>query len=100
VVRWTPYEVVVRLSQLTIAEWVRFDGQAASQGVDPLKLPFDRLLNYIYTQARRNADSEDREQFDILLASPLPGSAQKRVVTDTELEREGDDFMNFMQAVT
>jgi hypothetical protein len=100
VVRWTPYEVVVRLCQLTIQEWVRFDGQAARSGLDPLKLPFDRLLNYIYTEATRNADSEDREQFDILLASPLPGATQKRVVTETELAREGDDFMNFMQAVT
>jgi hypothetical protein len=100
VVRWTPYEAVVRLCQLAITQWVWFDGEAAGKGVDPLKLPFDRLLNYIYTQATRNADSEDREQFDILLSSPLPGSTQKRVVTETELAREGDDFMNFMQAVT
>jgi hypothetical protein len=100
VVQRAPYEVVVRLCQLTITQWVRFDGEAARQGVDPIKLPFDRLLNYIYTEATRNADSEDREQFDILLAAPLAGITATRVVTETELEREGDDFMNFMQAVT
>lgn len=42
-------------------EWPRFDGWLASQGIDPLELPTDRLLNLIYHYLVRDGDRGSKE---------------------------------------
>jgi hypothetical protein len=58
----------------------------------------DRFCNYVY--AWSVARVEDRAEFDIQMLAPLPGQAQRVKPTEAEMEREGDEFMSFMSAVT
>jgi len=45
------------------------------EGVDPMELPLDRLLNFVYFWATEEATEEDRRKFDAQVFRPLPGKA-------------------------
>lgn len=53
--------------------WVRIDGQMARQGVDPMELPFDRLLSVIYVYLIGESDEDQIQKFDLKLFRPPPG---------------------------
>ena len=92
---WTPYEVVVRLIFTVAEHWTAFDGQAALKGVDPLELPFDRLLNAIYAWLGERV--KDHDQFEYQLTRPIPGRVVE--VTEEMMDEEGRDFMAFAGAL-
>lgn len=65
-----------RLLNLAKRDWASFDGQAASQGFDPLELPADRMLNLIYWWFTHDAaDQADVDRFDRQLWRPPAGTA-------------------------
>lgn len=77
-----------RLLQLAEQHWVTIDGEAAMRGVDPLELPFDRLLNIVYHVATREGTPDDVRKFDIRLWVPPPGVAPTRGPWSAEAEAD------------
>lgn len=51
--------------------WAAFDGLCASQGFDPLEMPWDRFLNLSYWFLTRNGDEESIAKFDRWLWVPF-----------------------------
>lgn len=64
-----------RLVYLAGQHWPVIDGMLASQGVDPLSLPWDRFLNTIYWWATRDATSQAVAKFEAQLWRPPPNEA-------------------------
>lgn len=58
-----------------------------------------KFLNVIYRWALQRIDPEKREQWEFDLDAPLPWEKADRAPTQEQLEREGQDFLNFMQQV-
>lgn len=54
-----------------------FDGWAASHGVDPPELPWDRFLNLIYHFAVRNATKEKKQEFDQAISRVVSSDRMK-----------------------
>ena len=67
---WPPYWTAGRLVGSVRADWPAFDGWAASRGIDPLDLPFDRLCNLAYAYLVRHADARQRRDIDSRLDRP------------------------------
>lgn len=66
--------MTARLVRLVDDNFATFDGWAASSGIDPVDLPFDRLLNLAYWWATRNAEDENAiRKFDARLWQPPRG---------------------------
>jgi hypothetical protein len=66
--------------------------------VNLLRLPIQRFLNIVYTWAVKRIDPEKREQWEFDLDAPLPWSANQEP-SQEQLDREGMDFLNFMNQV-
>lgn len=49
------------------------DGNAAEQGLDPLSLPFDRFLSWVYSWFVQRLDDKGRRAFDLALSLPMDG---------------------------
>lgn len=65
-----------RLIAIARKHWATFDGLLASQGLDPMFIPIDRMLNVVYWWATRNATEEaDIDKFDRHLWMPPKGVA-------------------------
>lgn len=67
-----------KLLALAEEHWVTIDGEAALRGVDPIALPFDRLLNAVYHFAIRDATPDNVRKFDMRLWVPPPGVVPTR----------------------
>jgi hypothetical protein len=68
--------VTSRLLSLAKQNWAAFDGEWASQNLDPLDLPIDRFLSLVYWWMVRNAEDEKAiKSFDTRLWRPPPGEA-------------------------
>lgn len=52
-------------------DWVSFDGWCASNGVDPLDMPADRVCHLYRYLLERNADEDTREQIARALEPPV-----------------------------
>jgi len=60
-----------------------------------MTLRIDRFFNYVYSWCISRV--EDRREFEMMLAEPLPGRTPRgRAPSPAELETEGSDFMAFM----
>ena len=66
-----PYPVVVRLYYIAGRHWPYLD--AAYPGVDLVRLPCNRFLNYVYVWLMERTKEEDRERVDYELNKPIPG---------------------------
>lgn len=72
--------------------WPTFDGFLASQGVETLALPLDRLLNLTYWWLTRAADRSTPQgqqalrKFDALIWRPPPGEAPETGPWSAEAE--------------
>ncbi len=49
------------------------DGEAVTQGFDPLDLPVDRFLNWVWHTITKGMDDKARRSFEIEVYRPLPG---------------------------
>lgn len=49
------------------------DGAAAERGFDPLELPIDRFLSWVYSWVVSRLSDKDRRRFDMELARPAHG---------------------------
>lgn len=87
-----------RLLAMASGQWDTFDGWTAAQGVDPLALPFDRLLSLIYFWATKDGDPEQVERFYIRLWRPPPGETPTKGPWTAEAEM--DAFRAFKAQVT
>lgn len=65
-VRRTPYPVATVLTALVTEDqnWGAFDGWCASQGFNPIELPWRRFLNLVYYWATRGKDQKQLDQFN------------------------------------
>jgi hypothetical protein len=94
-----PYTVAVRLLYVAAGDWAAFDGELASRGVRPIRLPFRTLLNLIYSRIIRNADEDKggRTRIDAELMEPLPGfvprEKQRQQIEADAAEQEMALFM-------
>lgn len=89
----SPYQAVLRLYAIAGERWPELD--ASYPAVDLLKLPIHQFLNYVYAWCVERLDPEKREEWEMGLADPLPG----REPSPAQIEREGEDFMNFMSTM-
>lgn len=65
------------------SQWPTLDGWAASKGVDPLTLPFDRFLNLVYFWATEDAEEREKDKFDVKLYKPDERAIKtKKAATD------------------
>lgn len=82
-----PYRAGAHLIGLAASDWRVLDGEAALQGINPLRLPPHRFFNYLYVYFTRHLTPEQREQFDTSLLQPLPNEkVRERVAPFTEEE--------------
>lgn len=87
-----PYTECLRLIAIAQSNWGIIDGWCASQGINPLDLPFRRFLNLIYFRAvtaAGNGGEEEVAKFEAWLESPIPG----REVSGRVIEDEMAQFM-------
>ena len=64
-----------RLLRLAQVNWAKIDGMMASQGLDPLELPADRMMNLIYWWATKDAyDQQELNRFERQLWRPPLGA--------------------------
>lgn len=91
----TPYEVALRLYAIAAERWAEVD--PSYPGVDLLRLPVHRFLNYVYAWCVARIDPEKLEQWHWELNQPLPG--RERVITDAQAEEEGQGFMDLMMGM-
>lgn len=88
----TPYQIALRLYAIAAERWAEID--AAYSGVDILRLPIHRFLNYVYAWCVERINPEKLEQWQWELEQPLPG--QEKKPTEGQTEDEGQGFMDFM----
>ena len=95
-----PYPVIARLYAIAAERWAELD--AAYPGVDLLRLPCHRFLNYVWTWCLLRIPGDKMEQFVHEMNAPLPGSrgSGKPQASQAQLDEEGQDFLNFMQLHT
>jgi hypothetical protein len=89
-----PFAVVVHLYAIAEDRWAEID--AAYPSINVIRLAPHRFLNFVYAWAVARVDPEKREEFDMLLDTPVPG--QERQVSETTREAEGAAFMALMSA--
>jgi hypothetical protein len=64
----------MRLIGIAENNWERLDGEMAAKGMDPMVLPFDRFLNWVYSFAvNQFSDVSDLDRFEMRLNLPMPG---------------------------
>lgn len=51
-----------------LVRWSQFDAWCAERNIDPIALPYHRLLNLAYRAATSERDPEQRQEFDQMLA--------------------------------
>lgn len=79
--------MTLRLLSYAEDHWVAIDGWSVTNGgMDPLDLPIDRFLNFIYWFIVRDGDPEEIEKFDIRLWRPPPGEVPDRGPWSAESE--------------
>lgn len=49
------------------------DSEALRQGFDPMEIPIDRCLNWVYDTYTQNLDESARNRFEIEVWRPNPG---------------------------
>jgi hypothetical protein len=91
-----PYYVAARLTRLAAQRWAQIDGGAVRQAVDPLRLRWDRFLNYVYSWVMELV--EDPKAFDADLNEPPLIEGRRDVSAPATLAAEEDSFMSFMSA--
>ena len=86
---WPPYWQAARIAALALANWSAFDGACALRGVDPLRLPADRLCNafLVWLEERTPATEEGqmrwRQVVEYVNAPPArPPAARSRAEAD------------------
>lgn len=88
-----PYPRAVRLYTILEIHWSSIDG--ANPTLDLLSLHPQKLLNIVRWWGLERIEPDKREQWEFDLDSPLPWETD-REPSPEQLEREGQDFMNFM----
>lgn len=64
-----------------------------------MTMSVNRLLNYVYYWTIERV--KDKTEFDMWLATPLPGSVSRaQTPSRADLESEGSEFMAFMGQMT
>lgn len=90
-----PYPVALRLYAIAEERWAEIDSDYP--GVDLVRLPGHRFLNYVYGWAVKRIDPEKREEWDAMLEAPIPGLSTEP--SEAQIEAEGQSFMALMAAV-
>jgi hypothetical protein len=82
------------------ANWERIDGGAAGRGVDPLRLRFDRFLNFVWTWAIERVEDPERWTANMTMPPPSmgPQDAPRRRPSEAEQQVEGESFESFFGA--
>lgn len=91
-----PYAVAIRLYGVAAEHWPELD--AAFAAVDLIQLPAHRFLNCVRAWCLDRIEPEKREEWLAMLEMPLPWRPDAEPSQET-LEREGQDFMNFMASM-
>lgn len=68
------------------------DGAAAAAGFDPLTLPPDRFLNWVYQWAMSRLDARGARSFEMALSRPEPGEESPEW-SDEALAAEWDSMI-------
>jgi hypothetical protein len=89
---WPPYQVALRLYFIASEHWAVIDGE--NPGIDLIKLPAYRFLNFIYAWSLNRIEPDRREEWIHMLNAPLSGSESEP--SEYEVEAEGDMFMAAM----
>lgn len=88
-----PYWVAERLIHSAAVDWHAFTAHCGA--VDPVKLPLDRFLSFVYAWRIRNGDKEGIEKYNKMLTAPPPEVAPEVVAALPEWTKasQANDFM-------
>jgi hypothetical protein len=87
-----PYRATLRLYWIAAEHWVAIDG--GSPGVDLIRLPPDRFLNYIQHWVLERTPPEKREEWLMLLNAPLPHETKEKPKPKDLMTAEESGFMD------
>lgn len=88
-----PYPVALRLYAIAAERWAEIDSCYAS--IDLIAYPPHRFMNLIYGWCVERVQPEKREEWEMMLETPLPG-LEKAEPTPFQAEDEAADFMATM----
>lgn len=88
-----PYWAAERLVYSAAVDWHAFTAHCGA--VDPLRLPLDRFLSFVYAWRIRNGDKEGIEKYDKLLLAPPAGLKVETIAALPEWTKaaQANDFM-------
>lgn len=88
-----PFPAVARLYLIAEERWAEIESDYP--GVDLIRLPGHRFLNYVFGWCVKRIEPEKREEWEAMLDAPIPGMEP----TPAMVEAEGQSFMDLMSAV-
>jgi hypothetical protein len=91
-----PYPRAVRLYAVAVDHWVLVDGSFPDLNL--AQLPSYKFLNVVHKWALERIDPEKHPEWEAMMDEPLPWQIN-RGPSQEQLEREGEDFMAFMNQV-
>lgn len=94
--------MTARLCSFVVHQWPDVDGviRLEAGGLDLLSVPFDRLLNIIWTLLLRNKDEKERAKTERELLRPLPGEQVRSEDPQWGADAQGAQFLAAMERGT
>lgn len=87
-----PFPTALRLYVIAAERWPEIDSAYAS--IDLIRYPPHRFMNLVYGWCVQRIDPEKREEWESMLADPLPNQVtEKSAPTPFQAEDEGASFM-------
>ena len=80
------YAAVYRLFGIAGVYWREIDGESAGKGFDPLELPLNRFLNFIYYWLKSHVDPEKWESVEAEIFAPFTVGDPDAVPTEVAEE--------------
>lgn len=91
--------MTLRLSNIVLENWQDVDGYGVGHGFDPLELEFQRLLNFTWWWATRNAASDEVDKFRNRLWRPPPRTEVTHEKSPWHPENENKAFQSLKNAL-